>query len=93
MSSAQARAIREQQEHIASLAAQRTELHDLLLAVLAASGGMVKVREGAVLAARRQAIVHETEDGFLVVMTEERARERVTSGLMRGLRKWISVGG
>lgn len=93
MSSAQARAIREQQEHIGALAAKNTQLHDLLLAVLAANGGMVKVPEGAVLAARRQAIVHETEDGFLVVMTEEHAKQRVTAGLLRGLRKRILAGG
>ena len=94
MTAAQGRAIREQQEHIAALAEQRTQLHDLLLAVLAANGGIVRIPEGAVMSAKRQSIVQDTHDGRLIVMTEEYARTHLEVGTLAGrLKRRFLVGG
>ena len=70
MTSAQARAIRELDEALAECRAERAQLHDLLLAVLAKEGGVIRIPEGLVMTARRQAIVHDVVDGDLVVMTQ-----------------------
>lgn len=91
MTSAQTRAIREQQEHIGALVAKNTQLHDLILAVLAANDGLVRIPEGVVMTARRQSIVQDTIDGCLVLMTEERARRATTS--LTGRVRRILVGG
>ena len=94
MTSAQARAIRELDEALAECRAERAQLHDLLLAVLAKHGGIIRVPEGAVLAAHRQAIVHDVySSGDLVVMTEERSKGWVSQGTMLGRLKRIASRG
>lgn len=93
MTSAQTRAIRELDEALAECRAERAQLHDLLLAVLAKHGGVIRIAEGAVLAAHRQAIVHDVVDGDLVVMTDEAYRRKEDGkGLLSKARRIIVRG-
>jgi hypothetical protein len=76
MTSAQSRALRQIAEREASLRQSKDELLDVLLAILAASGGSVKVPMGVVESTFRQEVILEYTADDLIVSTATAAEKR-----------------
>lgn len=73
MTSAQQRALRQAVARADAAAAAKTEILDVLLALLHHHGGELRVPAGAVASARRQEIVVTFTPDDLIIQTKERA--------------------
>lgn len=80
MTAAQGRAIRELDEALGESRRSREHVLDLLLAVLEANDGEVRIPEGTVMTAVRQPIHVDTDDGVLIIRTQRRVeRDRAAA--------------